>query len=194
MNPKFERYHRELGEKKVAAFETLCFHLADKVEKPYTALESATNLSSFTHAQKIVYRVLDGLNGSYDSVGVASALIEAIEGPGVIPGLVEVTGGTGEFYAESRNIYLERGEPFTLDNLIDHCGYGLVEDPEHFFWDVRYRYVIDVPHRDDPFDEETREVTVMFNCFHLTKMGLEFAQQFFPERIEALRKIEDARK
>lgn len=191
MNPDFGRYREELGLEKIAAFETLCFHLADKVAKPYSALQSATNLSSFGHAQKIVYRVLDDLNGSYDSVGVGSALIEALEGPGVIPGLVEVRGGTGEWYSESRNIYLERGEPFTLDNLIPLCSYGIVDDHEHFFWDVRNRYVIDVPDR-DPDNEETRDVTVMFNCFHVTKMGFEFAQMLFPERMEEMRKREGA--
>ena len=194
MNPDFERYRRELGPEKIAAFEALCFHLADKVANPYGAIQNAAKLSSFGHAQKIVYRVLDALNGSYDSVGVGSALIEALEGPGVIPGLVEVSGGTGEFYGESRNIYQERGEPFTLDNLITFCSFGMVNDPEHFFFDLRNRYVTDVPTERDPDDEESRDVTIMFNCFHVNESGFEFAQLLFPERMEALRKLEESRK
>ena len=161
--------------------------------KPYSVLQNAQHFGSYEHAQKIVYRVLDDLNGSYDSVGVGNALVEALEGPGMMPGLVEVTGGTGEWYGESRNIYEERGEPFTLENLCSLLR-ELVDDPEYFFWDVRYRYVTDVPAERDPDNEETREVTIMFNCFFVTQYGFEFAQYLFPERMEALRKLEESRK
>lgn len=193
MNPDFERYRRELGEEKFTAFEALCFHRADNVARPYTALQTAWRLEYSGHAQAVAYGVLDALNGNYDSDAVVNALAEALEGPGVIPGLVEVTGGTGDWYASSRNIYQERGDPFTLDNLIEFCSFGLVLDPEHFFFDVRNRNVIDVPDR-DPEDEQTGDVTVMFNCFHVTQKGLAFAEQFFPERIEKLRQAEAARK
>jgi hypothetical protein len=191
MGADFERYRKELGDEKVTAFMALCFHLADKVEKPYAALQNAANMSSFGHAQKIVYRVLDLLNGNFDSEAVGNALVEAFESPGVIPGLVEVRGGTGKWFIESRNIYQERGEPFTLDNLIPFCSFGIVNDPEHFFWDVRNRYLIDVPDG-DPDDEQTREVTIMFNCFHVTQKGFEFAQFLFPDRMEEMRKREEA--
>lgn len=177
MNPDFERYRRELGEEKIAAFEALCFHLADKTAKPYAALRLAWRMEYREHAQAIADRVLDAAGGNFDSEALVNALAEAVEGPGVIPGLVEVTGGVGEWYVDSRNIYQERGEPFTLENLIPLCGYGLVRDPEHFFFDVR-----------------GTETTLMFGCFHVTEDGLEFCEAMFPERVRQLRQAEAARK
>jgi hypothetical protein len=170
-NPDFVRYRRELVEAKIAAFGALCFHLAEETPKPYAALMDAWRMEYPEHAQAIADRVLDAANGNFDSAALTNALVAAVEGPGVIPGLVEVVGGTGEWYVESRNIYQERGEPFTLDNLIPLCGYGLVRDPEHFFFDVR-----------------GTEMRLMFNCFHVTKEGAAFCAWLFPERVEALRK------
>ena len=176
MNPEFVRYRRELGEEKIAAFEALCFHLANEVAKPYTALLNAWRIEHPEHAQEIADRVLDAANGNFDSVALTNALVAVVEGPGVIPGLVEVSYGTGKWNVWSRNIYMERGEPFTLDNLIPFCSYGIVRDPEHFFFDVR-----------------GTETQLMFNCFHVTKRGLEFARALFQERVEKLHKAEGAR-
>jgi hypothetical protein len=173
MNPEFERWRRELTEPVIEAFEALCFHRADEVAAPYTALMNAPALREEKGARSIMERVFDAANGNFDTELLTNALADAFEGPGCMPGLVEVRGEVGPYSLCSRNIYQERGALFTLDNLAPPRHRGLTSDPEYYFYDVR-----------------GSNTKVLFNCFHLTKLGLEFAQWAFPERIEKLRERE----
>lgn len=174
MDADFVRYRHELGEEKIAAFEAFCFHRADEVAKPYTALTNAP-LTQAT-ADAVVRRVFDAAKGNYDTRLLCDALADALEGPGVMPGLVEVRGETGDYLVYSRNIYEERGAPFTLENLLAPVHYGLSSDPEFWFENVR-----------------GSETDVLVTCMHLTKRGLEFCVACFPERVRTLAAAEAAR-
>lgn len=171
MNEKFERYRRELSEAQLSAFGALCFHRAANTAQAYAALSRAPSLAQEAVAEAAVIRAADRLGEDWDTERLARAVVEEIEGPGCMPGLISVRGQRGDFFVFECNIYQERGEPFTLKNLLAPVHYGLSSDPEYYFENVR-----------------GREVDVLFNCFHVTKLGLEFCASVFPERMEELRR------
>lgn len=176
MNPNFERWRHELTEPGIEAFEAFCFHRADEVAAPYTALMNAPALRGEKAAKAIVDRVFDTANGNFDIERLVNALADALEGPGCMPGLVRVNTEVDGYDVFGRNIYGERGSPFTLQDLSPPLHRGLTSDPEYYFEDVR-----------------GSGVNALFNFYHLTEPGLEFAQWLWPERIEQLKKAEEAR-
>lgn len=177
MNPDFERWRRDLTEPGVTAFEAFCFHRADEVAAPYTALMNAPALRGEKAAKAIADRVFDAANGNYDIERLVNALADALEGPGCMPGLVRVNAMVDGYYdVIGRCIYKERGSPFTLQDLGPPLSRGLTSDPEYYFEDLR-----------------GSETNAFFNFYHLTEPGLEFAQWLWPERIEQLKKAEEAR-
>lgn len=177
MNPDFERWRSELTEPIIEAFETFCFHRADEVAAPYTALMNAPALRGEKPAKAIADRVFDAANGNFNIERLVNALAEALEGPGCMPGLVRVNTMADGFYDFiGRCIYKERGSPFTLQELGPPLHRGLTSDPEYYFEDVR-----------------GSGAGAFFNFYHLTEPGLEFAHWLWPERIEQLREREAAR-
>ncbi len=176
MNPEFVSCRRELGEEKVAAFEAFCFHRAGTVARPFTALMCSPMFGDEKAVAAIVQRVFEAAKGDFDSERLCEALVRALEGPGVMPGLVEVRGGSSVLYVESRNIYQERGAPFTLENLLAPVHHGLSADPEFYFENVR-----------------GSGMDVLLGVFHLTKRGAEFCMACFPERVKKLLAAEKAR-
>jgi hypothetical protein len=169
MDPDFERYRRELGEEKVEALLMLCFHRANEVPRPFAALREAARADR-DYFEARVKRAFEEANGNFDSEKLCEAIVRQIEGPGVMPGLVEVRGGTGEFWLESRNIQTERGGQLVPENINRLCVFGLTIDPEFYFENIL-----------------GSGVDVLLTVDHVSKLGLAFCEEQFAERIEVMR-------
>jgi hypothetical protein len=184
MNRDFERYKRELSTDDLKSFEALCFHRADEVAEPYTALMNAPKMAeklvtaplvkrAWENSEAEIQRAYETDTGSGAKI-FAYAVARLVEGPGCVPSLISANNPEKLDLFEC-NIQQELGGPLdtTFSGLF---GSGLTWDSFHFFQDA--------------FGEGT---SINVDSDHLTKLGLEFAQWLWPERIEALRRQAETR-
>jgi hypothetical protein len=183
MNPNFERWRSELSQDDLKSFEALCFHKADVVAQPYTALLNAPKIIEKTAAAPLIARAWENskeaIQKAYQTENesgpelFARAVAPLFEWPGCVPSLISVIQWQKFDFFEC-NIQQELGGPYdtTFSGLVV---YGLTWDWFHFF--------------EDPLGPET---SISLAGDHLTEIGLEFAQWLWPERIEKLRRREEA--
>jgi hypothetical protein len=187
MAEDFSKYAVRWTEQDHAAFEALCFHRADEVVAPYTALMRAPEIELHEVAADIVKRAYeaskDAIARAYETKTESGAEIftyavgNLCEGPGQIPALIS-TNSWKHLDIFETNIMQERGGALNSYGTYYSSAFsaGLVWDSFWFF--------------EEAFGEEC---TISFTTYHLTKLGLEYCLWRYPERVEKLRMAEAAR-
>jgi hypothetical protein len=183
-----------------ASFEALCFHRTGEVARPYTELMRAPEIENRKTGEEIVKRAYEATKdeiarawinwdaGKPDRIDAegneiflsggeifAREIAKLCDGPGRVAGLVSVIAPSHLDVFECNTMH-ERGGVLNSTFTAPH-GSGAVWDTYWFF--------------EDAFGKEN---SVSFSTDHLTEGGLAYCLERWPERIEALRKIEEARK
>ena len=179
-----------------ASFEALCFHRVEETAEPYSELMRAPRVNDKAWAEEIVKRVyeankaeIEAANAEFEAgkpFGIdpetgeeiyraggevfAQALGKACDGPGRVSSLISTLGPGLQLY--ECNTMHERGGllnsyysgPFSS---------GAVWDSFWFF--------------EDAYGAES---SVSFTTYHLTKNGLAYCLERWPDRVEELRERE----
>jgi len=191
------RWSKEWSAEDHASFEALCFHRVDETGKPYTELLRAPEIGERAEAEEIVRRAFEmtkdvialayadrrPLPTDWDEPIIinhlaaepfARAISKLSDRPGRVASLVS-TMGPGLDMFECNTMHQRGGllnsyysGPFSS---------GAVWDSFWFF--------------ENPYGEDS---SVSFTTYHLTKNGLAYCLERWPERVEELRKIEEAGK
>jgi len=185
MSEEFERYMKGWTEQDHREFEKLCFFRADEIARPYTALLRAHEIESREAAEEIVKRAFenskDRIARAYDNADApdfvsgaqifADAIGEACAGPGRGPALTDTLDAKNYGIGEA---HFMREKGFVMESFYGGFS-GLIWDSFWFF--------------EDAFGERT---SASWTTFALTEFGVEFCKWRYPERVEALRKMEGA--
>jgi hypothetical protein len=180
---QFNGHIAEFTKKDLDYFEALCFLRADKIARPYSALMRAPAMNSkeacvalTEHALRLVADEVD-IASRTDPRSAGNILAYTIaalcEAPGCIPRHIEITGPDAS-YDVGIHIGYERGPPLSWHYTKAHS-YLYVFNSFNFI--------------DDPLGPGS---SIRFANDHLTEMGIAFATRLWPERIEKLRKAEEA--
>lgn len=151
-------------------FEALAFHQTGRLEQPYAALKNSPALREGQIFKEQVRAAILASDAKPDLEKLGYAIASALEGPGCIPGLISVR-ALNELDFFECNIYNERGEPFTIENLVRLDSAGLVAHAEWCF---------------DTLPE--RGIDVLGNYFHFTELGVEFCETYYGDKMLALKK------
>jgi hypothetical protein len=195
------RWSEEWSAEDHRSFEALCFNRADEIEAPYTALMRAPEIEKIEVAAEIVKRAYESKKaeierawesweaGKPDHIDPATGAEVFISGSEVfvlaLDRLFQAPGRAPSLISARSSARLDWFECNTLHDTIDPA--------QNFFsgafasgavWDS-FNFV------DDAFGADTY---VSFTTEHLTKAGLAFCLERYPERVEALRKLEESRK
>lgn len=191
------RWSKEWSAEDRASFEALCFHRVDETNAPYTALLRAHTIEGQEVAAQIVQQAYEAAKdeiariaadfaaerpheidpvtgeGLYRSAaGVyATAIAKLCDSPGRVASLVSTLGPGFDVY--ECNTMHERGGPLN-SHYTGPFSSGAVWDSFHFFKDA--------------YGEDT---SVSFTTYHITKAGLGYCLERYPERVEALRQAEE---
>jgi hypothetical protein len=191
------RWSKEWSAEDHASFEALCFHRVEETNEPYTELLRAPRANDQDYAAEIVKRAYEatkdeiaqiaadfaaerpheidpktgqGLYRSAASV-YALAIAKLCDCPGRVASLVSTLGPGLDIY--ECNTMHDRGGPLN-SYYTGPFSSGAVWDSFHFF--------------EDAYGEDT---SVSFTTYHITKPGLDYCLERYPERVEKLRKAEE---
>ena len=187
MSEEFERYMKGWSDEDHREFEKLCFFRADEIAKPYTALMRAHEIENHAAAEEIVKRAYeaskDKIAHAYDNEDApdfvtgaqifADAIGVACAGPGRGPALTDAM--------DVKNFGVGQAHFMRESGFVMECFYGGYSG---LIWDSFWFF-------EDPFGEDT---SASWTTFALTEFGVEFCKWRYPERVEALRKLEESRK
>jgi hypothetical protein len=188
------RWSKEWSAEDHASFEALCFHRVEETAKPYTELLRAPKVNDHDWAEETVKRAyaavsveiaqaeadfaagkpykIDAETG--EEIFRSSAEIFALaisklcDGPGRVASLVS-TMGPGLQLFECNTMH-ERGGPLN-SYYTGPFSSGAVWDSFHFF--------------KDGYGDDT---SVSFTTYHLTKPGLDYCLERWPEQVERLKR------
>ncbi len=184
LHGQFNQHIAKFTKEDLDYFEALCFLRADKIARPYSALMRAPAMNHKETRAALVKQAIERAETEVEAAReadpelagkiLAYTIAALCEAPGCVPRGIEVDGpGFGD--GADINIGHERGLPLSSYYTAAHS----------------YLYVMNSL---DVFDGILGpHSSIKFANDHLTEMGIEFALRLWPERIEQLRKAEEAR-
>ena len=184
LHSQFNQHIAKFEKEDLDYFEALCFLRAGKIARPYSALMRAPAMNHKESLAALVKQAVELVGTKVEAAReadpelagkiLAYTIAALCEAPGCIPRGIEVDGpGFGD--GTDINIGHERGIPLSSYYTAAHAHIYVMNS-------VYVQSDILGPH-----------TSIKFANDHLTEMGIEFALRLWPERIEEMRKREDAR-
>ena len=183
LHAQFDKHIAKFTKEDLDYFEALCFLRADKIARPHAALMRAPAMNHKASCAALVKRAIELAGAEVEAARkndpqlagkiLAYTIAALCEAPGCIPRGIEVDGpGFGD--GVGINIGHERGRPLSNYHTTAHS---------HLYVFNSFNFLSDIlgPHS-----------SIQFANDHLTEMGIEFALRLWPERIEEMRRREEA--
>jgi len=183
LHARFDDHIAKFTKEDLDYFEALVFLKADKIARPHAALMRAPAMNHRESCAALVKQAVELSRAEVEAARktapewageiLAYTIAALCEAPGCIPRGLEVDGpGFGD--GAGINIGHEHGRPLSNYYTAAHAHLYVINS-SHLFSDVLGPHSI-----------------IRFANDHLTEMGIEFALRLWPERIEEMRRREEA--